>query len=115
MNDQSTASAAIAVTPDAIMQLGSGYWASKTLLSAVELQLFTVLARGPMTADAIRDGLGRLDGVHRTSLEPLQPDCDDLTHGARCYPIVSKHRVVRHAAGEVLSRVSLRASGESAA
>ena len=32
-------------TPDAIMQLGFGFWGSKTLLSAVELGLFTELAK----------------------------------------------------------------------
>jgi O-methyltransferase/methyltransferase family protein len=32
-------------TPDAIMQLGLGFWGSKTLLSAVELGLFTELAK----------------------------------------------------------------------
>lgn len=37
----------IAVTPDGIMQLGLGFWASKTLLSALELGLFTELADGP--------------------------------------------------------------------
>lgn len=45
-------------TPDAIMQLGLGFWASKTLLSAVELGLFTTLADGPLGADAIRLRLG---------------------------------------------------------
>ncbi len=47
-----------AVTPDKIMQLGLGFWASKTLLSAVELGLFTELAKGPMTADAVGERLG---------------------------------------------------------
>src|SRR6478609_1356544 len=46
------------VTPDAIMQLGFGYWGSRTLLSAVELGLFTELAKGPLTLQEIR---GRLD------------------------------------------------------
>ncbi len=32
-------------TPDSIMQLGLGFWGSKTLLSAVELGLFTELAK----------------------------------------------------------------------
>jgi hypothetical protein len=32
-------------TPDGIMQLGLGFWGSKTLLSAVELGLFTELAK----------------------------------------------------------------------
>lgn len=43
------------VTPDNIMQLGLGFWASKTLLSAVELGLFTELARGAMTAEQVRE------------------------------------------------------------
>ena len=42
------------VTPDAIMQLGFGYWGSKTLLSAVELGLFTELPRGPLALEDIR-------------------------------------------------------------
>src|SRR3954454_16700624 len=51
-------------TPDAIMQLGLGFWASKTLLSAVELGLFTELAVGcGMTLDAIIERLG----LHRRS------------------------------------------------
>ena len=33
------------VTPDAIMQLGTAFWASKTLLSAVELGVFSELAQ----------------------------------------------------------------------
>ncbi len=32
-------------TPDGIMQLGLGFWGSKTLLSAVEVGLFTELAK----------------------------------------------------------------------
>src|SRR5919202_1593745 len=47
----------VAVTPDHIMQLGLGFWASKTLLSAVELGLFTELAKGPMTAEQIGERL----------------------------------------------------------
>jgi len=34
---------------DSIMQVGLGFWASKTLLSAVELELFTELAKHPET------------------------------------------------------------------
>jgi precorrin-6B methylase 2 len=40
-------------TPEHIMQIGMGFWASKTLLSAVELELFTVLANKPMTGPDI--------------------------------------------------------------
>lgn len=46
------------VTPDAIMQLGFGYWGSKTLLSAVELGLFTALAEAPLTLDEARARFG---------------------------------------------------------
>jgi hypothetical protein len=42
------------IAPDAIMQLGFGYWGSKALLSAVELGLFTLLAQEPLTAEDIR-------------------------------------------------------------
>ena len=35
------------VTPEGIIQLGLGFWGSKTLLSAVELGLFSVLAGRP--------------------------------------------------------------------
>lgn len=41
------------VTPAGILQLGLGFWASKTLLSAVELGVFTELGNGPLQADAL--------------------------------------------------------------
>jgi hypothetical protein len=43
---------------DSIVQTGLGFWASKTLLSAVELGLFTELARGPLDAEKLRQRLG---------------------------------------------------------
>lgn len=45
-------------TPDKILQLGIGFWGSKTLLSAVELELFTLLAKGPLNEAAIGEHLG---------------------------------------------------------
>lgn len=45
-------------TPDAILQAGLAFWASKTLLSAIELGLFTELARGPAELDVLRGALG---------------------------------------------------------
>jgi O-methyltransferase domain/Dimerisation domain len=46
-------------TPDAIMQLGSAFWGSKTLLSAVELGLFSELsAAGSLDGDELRKRLG---------------------------------------------------------
>jgi precorrin-6B methylase 2 len=46
------------VDPSHIMQVGMGFWASKTLLSAVELELFTKLGGGGMTAQELADSLG---------------------------------------------------------
>ena len=53
----------------AIMQIGMGFFASKTLLSAVELGLFTELAKQPMTAAE----LGRRLGLHPRAV-PDFPD-----------------------------------------
>jgi hypothetical protein len=46
------------VTPAHILQTGLAFWASKTLLSAVELELFTNLAGKPATGDDLRARLG---------------------------------------------------------
>jgi hypothetical protein len=47
-----------AVTPDKIMQIGLGFWASKALLSAVEVGLFSALSGGPLDAPALIQKLG---------------------------------------------------------
>jgi SAM-dependent methyltransferase len=39
------------------MQLGTGFWGSKALLSAIELGLFTELAKGPRDADTLTEQL----------------------------------------------------------
>jgi len=46
------------LAPDRIMELGTAFWGSKTLLSAVELGLFSELANGPLDAETLRDRLG---------------------------------------------------------
>jgi hypothetical protein len=46
------------ISPDGILQLGLAFWGSKTLLSAIELGLFTELAKGPRDKDALRVYLG---------------------------------------------------------
>ena len=46
------------VTPDHILQVGTGFWASKTLLSAVEMELFTELAKHPETLAELSARLG---------------------------------------------------------
>jgi len=45
------------VNPSHIMQVGMGFWASKTLLSAVELGLFTKLGSESMTGAQIAEAL----------------------------------------------------------
>jgi hypothetical protein len=45
-------------SPEAIIQIGLGFWGSKTLLSAVELGLFSELAAGPLDGEALRRRLG---------------------------------------------------------
>src|SRR5581483_9036313 len=49
---------AAAVGPARILELGFGFWASKTLLSAVELGVFTELALAPADAATLRQRLG---------------------------------------------------------
>ena len=46
------------LTPDRIMQLGTAFEGSKTLLSAVELGVFTELAKQPLDVEALRERLG---------------------------------------------------------
>jgi hypothetical protein len=45
-------------TPEAILQTGLAFWPAKTLLSAIELGLFTELAAGPDTCEGLRTRLG---------------------------------------------------------
>ena len=45
------------LNPSKIMQVGLGFWASKTLLSAVELGVFTRLARKHMTGEQLEKAL----------------------------------------------------------
>jgi len=47
-----------APTPEAILQIGLGFWGSKALLSAVELGVFTVLAERPLTSKQLMSRLG---------------------------------------------------------
>src|SRR5204863_6355801 len=44
--------------PSHIMQVGMGFWPSKTVLSAVELELFTRLGAESMTGEEIGEELG---------------------------------------------------------
>ena len=44
--------------PSHILQTATAFWPSKVLLTAVELNLFTTLGNGPMTAQQLGDALG---------------------------------------------------------
>jgi len=54
MNEQTAASP----NPSRIMQIGMGFWASKTLLAAVKFKLFTLLAGTKLSAASIKKELG---------------------------------------------------------
>jgi precorrin-6B methylase 2 len=59
------------VSPDRILQTGLGFWASKALLSAVELELFTHLASGPQDLDTLRGRAGLHPRSARDFLDAL--------------------------------------------
>jgi hypothetical protein len=46
------------LSPERILQTGLAFWPSKTLLSAIEIGVFTELAHGPESFDALRGRLG---------------------------------------------------------
>lgn len=54
-----------------IMQIGLGFWASKTLMSAVEMELFTELAKHPEDLEAIQKRLGLHPRSARDFLDAL--------------------------------------------
>src|SRR5271170_949049 len=58
-------------TPDHIMQVGLGFWASKTLLSAVEMELFTELAKHPEDLETLQGRLGLHARSSRDFLDAL--------------------------------------------
>jgi hypothetical protein len=46
------------LSPEGIIQLGLGFMASRTLLSAVEMGVFTTLAGNPMDGETLSKKLG---------------------------------------------------------
>ncbi len=55
---EATTETDVRVDPSKIMQIGMGFWASKTLLTAINLRLFTLLAKSGLNAEQIRTELG---------------------------------------------------------
>jgi hypothetical protein len=58
-------------TPDHILQVGLGFWASKTLLSAIEMDLFTELARHSLSLTELQGRLGLHPRSARDFLDAL--------------------------------------------
>ena len=58
-------------SPEHIMKLGSGFWASKTLLSAIELEVFTHLAQRSGSLEEVRARLGLHPRSARDFLDAL--------------------------------------------
>src|ERR1700756_1062272 len=57
--------------PGHILQVGTGFWASKVLLSAVEMGLFTELAQRPEDLETLRGRLGLHPRSARDFLDAL--------------------------------------------
>jgi hypothetical protein len=56
---------------DTIMQVGLGFWASKTLLSAIEMEVFTELAGHAEDLNTLQDRLGLHPRSARDFLDAL--------------------------------------------
>src|SRR5262249_11016012 len=64
-------STSAAPNPEQILKLGFGFWASRTLLSAVELGVFSALARAPADLPALQRQLGLHPRAARDFLDTL--------------------------------------------
>src|SRR5262249_11753901 len=59
------------LSPEKILQTGLAFWPSKTLLSAIEMGVFSELARGPERFDALSGRLGLHPRSARDFLDTL--------------------------------------------
>ncbi len=59
------------MNPEKILQTGMAFWASKALMSAIEIGVFTELARGPQSLDTLRESLGLHPRSARDFLDAL--------------------------------------------
>ena len=67
----STSAQATAPSPEQILQIGCGFWASKSLLSAVEMEVFTELAKHPENLEELAGRLGLHPRSSRDFLDTL--------------------------------------------
>lgn len=58
-------------TPEKILNVGLGFWAAKTLLSAIEMEVFTELARQPEDLPTLQGRLGLHPRSARDFLDAL--------------------------------------------
>jgi hypothetical protein len=79
-----------------ILELGLAFWSSKTLLSAVELGVFTELANGPLTTDELRERIGIHERAARdffdtlVALRMLERDGDVYSNAAEADAFLDK-------------------------
>jgi O-methyltransferase domain/Dimerisation domain len=66
-----TVTATSSPSPEHILQVGFGFWASKTLLSAVEMEVFTELAKHPKDLEELTGRLGLHPRSARDFLDAL--------------------------------------------
>ncbi len=57
--------------PEHILKIGMGFWASKTVLTAVQFKLFTLLAKQPLSGNQIRQNLGLHERSYLDFLDAL--------------------------------------------
>ena len=81
-----TGKVAATLNPSKIMQVGMGFMGSKVLLTAVKLEVFTLLASSPLTAKDVKDKLG----LHCTDRHVF-----DWLDGPGFPKIFSKARIAR--------------------
>ena len=105
-------------SPERILQTGLAFWASKTLLSAIEMGLFTELARGPEHFEALSGRLGLHPRSARDFLDTLvalgflQRERRSLRQHARDGPVPrSEEAVVRRAASSRWRTIACIRSG----
>ena len=58
-------------SPARLLQLGFGFWGPRVLLSAVELGVFSILAKGPLSEPELRERAGLHARAARDFLDTL--------------------------------------------
>lgn len=59
------------LNPERILEVGTGFWSSRTLLAAVELEVFTILAEAPLDLASLKTRLGFQDRGARDFFDVL--------------------------------------------